>query len=338
MTDFEQGPIRPPSEAGSMLVRVSRNCSWNKCAFCPVYKGKKPSRRKVQEVIDDLDAMKEVYGDRPRTVFLQDANPLILRTRDLIQIVRAVRERFPQVERITTYARSRTLARRSLADLKALRDSGLDRLHVGLESGCDKVLDLVSKGVSRAEQIEAGQKAKAAGFELSEYVMPGLGGRDLSELHATDTASALAAISPDFIRLRTTAVIPRTPLADLEKHGRFQPCTELGLVEETRLFLEGLDDVETRLASDHILNLLMEIRGDLPEALPSFLSICDSLISLDREKRWTFILARRSGWMGSLETFLQPDVYQELSSQIQISGATDEELEELCARLRMRMV
>ena len=338
MRDFEQGPIRPPSEAGSLLVRLSRNCSWNKCAFCPVYKGKKPSRRKVREVLDDLDAMKEMFGDRPRTVFLQDANPMILRPGDLVQIIRAVRDKFPGVQRITAYARSRTLARRTMQELEMIHEAGLDRLHVGLESGCDEVLDLVNKGVSRAEQIEAGQKAKQAGFELSEYVMPGLGGKELSERHAVDTASALYAIAPDFIRLRTTAVIAGTPLAEMQDQDRFKACTELGLIKETRLFLDGLQGVKTRIESDHILNLLMEIRGDLPRDLPSLLSICDQFLDLEREKQWTFILARRSGWMGSLEHFLQADVNRELARQVSISGTSDEELEELCARLRMRMV
>ena len=321
-----------------MLVRVSRNCSWNQCAFCPVYKGKKPSRRGVDEVLSDLDAMREIYGDRPKTVFLQDANPLISKPEVLVQIVKGVRERFPAVERITAYARSRTLVRRSLSELVMLHDAGLDRLHVGMESGCDQVLSLVKKGVSRAEQIEAGQKAKQAGFELSEYVMPGLGGKALWERHAEDTASAICAINPDFTRLRSTAVIPGTPLADLVKQGKFIPCTELGLIKETRLFLDKLRRAETRIESDHILNLLMEIRGDIPRDLPSLVSVCDRLLGLDRQQRWTFILARRSGWMGSLDDFLVPRVNRDISRQVSVAKATDEQLEEICAELRMRMV
>ncbi len=335
MTGFEQGPIRPPSEANSLLVRVSRNCSWNRCAFCPVYKGTRPSRRKVEEVLADLDAMCEVYGDRPRTVFLQDANPVIMRPDDLIRIVEGIRERFPRVARITAYARSRTLARRKLADLQRLRQAGLDRLHVGMESGSDEVLELVDKGVSRAEQIEAGQKVKQAGFELSEYVMPGLGGEELTRIHADETASALVAIGPDFIRLRTTAVIPGTPLAELVEQGRYTPCTEVELVSEIRRFLAGLSGLNTRIESDHMLNLLMELRGDLPDALDDLIGVCDEFLDLPAADRWRFVLARRMGWMGRLADY--PAVKSELTRRLRLPEG-DEDLERIAAELRTRMV
>ncbi len=338
MNDFEQGPIRPPSEANSLLVRVSRNCSWNRCAFCPIYKKSKPSRRKVPEVLADLDAMRKVYGDWPKTVFLQDANPLIMRPDDLIRIVEAVRERFPKVERITTYARSKTLARKSLADLKRLRAAGLDRIHVGLESGCDAVLELIDKGVTQAEQIAAGQKAKQAGFELSEYVMPGLGGSELTDCHADDTAEALVQIAPDFIRLRTTAVIPRTPLAALVDEGKFTPCTEVELVTEIRRFLKGLEGLKTRLESDHMLNLLMELKGDLPDVLPDLIATCDRFLQMPDAERWRFVLARRMGWMGRLADFERPDVRDALMERLALPEGDDLDLEQLSAELRKRMV
>jgi hypothetical protein len=339
MYDFEQGPIRPPSEANSLLVRVSRNCPWNRCAFCPVYKNRKPSRRKVDEVLADLDAMQRVYGDWPQTVFLQDANPLIVRPDDLVRIIEGIRRRFPKVRRITAYARSNTLARRSLEDLQRLRQAGLNRLHVGLESGCDAVLELIAKGVTQAEQIAGGQKAKQAGFELSEYVMPGLGGAELSDCHADDTAAALVQIEPDFIRLRTTAVIPRTPLAELVEQGRFTPCSEVQLVREIRRFLRGLDGVQARLESDHMLNLLMELRGDLPAELDDLIAVCDRFLELPATDRWRFVLARRMGWMGRLADFLRPEVRAELGRRLELPEDADErELERISAELRMRMV
>ena len=300
MAGYEQGPIRPPSEAASLLVRVSRNCPWNRCAFCPVYKGKKFSLRTAEEVLADLDEMKKEFGSLPRTVFLQDANPLLTRPDDLVRILEGIRERFPLVERITAYARSHTLARRSLAELKRIRQAGLDRLHVGLESGCDAVLELVQKGTSRAEQIEGGRRAREAGFELSEYVMPGLGGKRLSEAHADDTASAIAAIEPDFLRLRTCAVIPGTPLEQLVEQGRFEPLGEVEIVREIRRLLERLGETRTRLESDHLLNLLMELRGDLPAERERLLGVCDDFLGLPARIQKKFILARRLGWMGDL--------------------------------------
>ena len=338
MVNFEQGPIRPPSEAGSLLVRVSRNCPWNRCAFCPVYKGSKFSLRTPAEVIADLDEMKELYGDAVRTVFLQDANPLLIRPDDLVEIIEAVRERFPHADRITAYARSHTLARRKLEDLKRIRTAGLDRIHVGMESGCDEVLELICKGTTRAEQIEGGRRARQAGFELSEYIMPGLGGRALTDAHADDSASALVEIQPDFVRLRTTAVIPGTPLFELQEKGEFQPLTEGELVREIRRFLSGLKGLTTRLESDHILNLLMELRGDLPADLDELIGVCDRFLDLDDQLKLKFILARRMGWMGTLKHLDTPALDKEIDRIVKELKARGVDPEEVFRELRTRMV
>lgn len=333
-TGFEQGPIRPPSEAQSLLVRVSRNCPWNHCAFCPVYKGRRFSLRSVDEVLADLDAMVPVYGDRPRTAFLQDANPLLSRTDDLVRIVTGIRERFPRLTRVTAYARSHTLARRPLAELRRIHAAGLDRLHVGLESACDAVLVLVKKGVTRAQQIEGGRRAKEAGFELSEYVMPGLGGRALSAQHADETASAIAAIRPDFVRLRTTAVHPGTPLAELEAQGEFAPLTDVEGVREIRRFLAGLAGVTTRLESDHILNLLMELRGDLPAQLDRLLGVCDEFLALPEVDQLRFTLARRLGWIGRLGQRHEPHVQAEVERVLRTLAERGVDPEAVLAELR----
>ena len=276
-------------------MRISRNCPWNKCAFCSVYKGERFSLRSVDEVVADLDAMVEHFGDGVRTIFLQDANPLLTKPDDLVAILAAIRARFPSARRITAYARSHTLARRSPVDLARLREAGLDRLHVGMESGCDAVLSLVRKGTTRAEQIEAGRRVVAAGFELSEYWMPGLGGREHTEAHAADSASALREIGPAFVRLRSAAVLSGTPLAELRDGGLFTPLGELEMVDEIRRFLDGLGDLDLRIESDHVLNLLMEIRGDLSADRDRLLRTCDELLEAPSDIQRLFILARRTG-------------------------------------------
>ena len=312
---FEVGPIRPPSEARSLLVRISRNCPWNKCAFCPVYKHSEGfSKRSVDEVLADLDAMQAVYGDAPRTVFLQDADPLIGKPDDLVAIIEGVRARFPGVKRITTYARSKTLARKRPEDLQRIREAGLDRIHVGLESGCDAVLTLMRKGITRAEQIEGGRRAKAGGFELSQYVMPGIGGKEHSAAHADDTASAVAAVEPDFVRLRTTAVVPGSPLAALEDEGRFTALGEIETLTEIRRFLLGLEGVTTRLESDHSLNLLMELRGNLPQAWEELVGICDEFLGLAEEAQVLFVLGRRLGRFTHLRHRTRPGADEELEA------------------------
>ena len=335
---YEQGPIRPPSEAGSLLVRVSRNCPWNRCAFCPVYRGEKFSRRSVDEVVADLDAMHRVHGPDVRHVFLQDANPLAARPDNLVQILGAVFERFPDVERVTAYARSQTLARRSPEDLARIRAAGLSRLHVGLESGSDEVLTLVNKGVTRGQQIEGGRRAKAAGFELSWYVMPGLGGQALTEVHADDTASAIAVVEPNFVRLRSTAVIPGTPLADMQGAGTWRPLSEPETVAEIRRMLAGLEGVTTRLESDHVLNLLMELRGDLPGARAPLLEICDHFLGLDAEQQGRAVLAFRVGLIRSLAELDAPNMQCELdrlATRLQAEGRSPAELADTIRRSRL---
>jgi radical SAM superfamily enzyme YgiQ (UPF0313 family) len=331
---FEQGPIRPPSEAKSLLIRVTRNCPWNRCAFCPVYKGTRFSLRPKDHVIRDIDAVhahvealrgsSEDGGniaaasvEQPRTsdeselaafqaavhwslgnmesVFLQDANSLLMPPKDLIDILHHIQRRFPWIHRVTSYARSHTIARISDEDLAAIAAAGLNRIHIGLESGCNEVLKRVSKGVDRTTHIKAGKKVKAAGIELSEYVMPGLGGRTLSDAHADDTADALNRIAPDFIRLRTLAVPAQTPLADQMAAGTFEKMTDVETAAEIRRFLAGLSGITSWIASDHILNLFEEIEGRLPEDKPRMLDALDRFLALPDEEQMLYQVGRRLG-------------------------------------------
>ena len=189
----EQGVIRPPSEARSLLVRVTRNCPWNQCVFCPAYKGVKFSRRPVAEVKEDIDAMAKSYGKQANmieTAFLQDADSLILKTDQVLEILRYIKERFPNLERITTYARATTLKRKSVEEFVQLKEAGLTRIHAGLESGSEKVLKMIKKGITPEDILEAGRIVMEAGISLSEYIMPGVGGRTLSEEHARGTATS----------------------------------------------------------------------------------------------------------------------------------------------------
>ncbi len=333
---FEQGPIRPPSESRSLLVRVNRSCPWNRCAFCPVYKGRPFSLRSAEEVLADLDAMKLQLGDRYRSAFLQDADPLSTRPDELVRILAGLRDRFPSLERITAYARSRSLARLPLEELRRLRLAGLDRLHVGLETGCDALLALVEKGARREQQIRGCRKAVEAGFELSVYVMPGLGGVEHSLAHAEDTASAIAVIGPAFVRLRTAAVIPGTPLAELRHQGAWRPLGELAVLAELRRFLAGLTGVRTRLESDHVLNLLMELRGDLPRELPALLAGLDAFLARPLREQQRYALARRAGWCMSPSHFEHLGLEEEAERALAALEERGGDLDELLASLRGR--
>ncbi len=188
-----------------------------------------------------------------KTVFLQDANTLIMPSDELLEVLKYLKETFPTIERVTSYARAKTLAKKTPEELKELRKAGLSRLHVGLETGDDELLKYVDKGVTSAEQIEAGKKAKEAGFELSEYVMPDLGGRARSEQHALNTARVLNEIDPDFIRLRPFVPGPGMPLYEEYTKGNFQLSSPHERLREIRTLVENLN-VHSRLCFDHFLN------------------------------------------------------------------------------------
>jgi len=335
---FEQGPIRPPSEARSLLVRVSRNCPWNRCVFCPAYKGERFEHRTVDEVLEDLDALKEYHGDSPRSAFLQDADPLTTKPDDLIRILAGLRERFPKVERITTYARTQTLRRKPLEDLRRVREAGLNRVHVGLESGSDRVLELIRKGVTQEDHILGGARAKEAGFELSLYVMPGVGGKELTDEHADATARTLARIEPHFTRLRTTAAIPGTPLFDMQEQGEWEPLNDTETVGEIRRMLAGLEGVRTRLESDHISNLLMHLRGDLPDEHGALLAHCDAYLGLPEEDRLLFILGRRTGRLARVEQLDRAGVREELQGLLAQLREAGHDFDVVTAELRRQIL
>jgi radical SAM superfamily enzyme len=297
---YDIGPIRPPSEAGSLLIRVSRNCPWNKCEFCPVYKGEKFEKKSAAEVKRDIDRAADFYGNRARlvrTAFLQDANAILMKTEDLVGVIRHLGEKFPNLERITTYGRAQTVAKKTVSELAQLREAGLTRLHIGMESGSAAVLDSIKKGATPGQIVEAGRKAREAGIQISEYYMPGLGGKALSREHAAESARVLNAIDPDFIRLRSTTVRPGTPLYEKFKRGEFTPLTDFEMVEEISLFIENLDGITSAVVSDHIMNLLQEVEGELPGDKPKMLAALDRFTGLPEEDKRLFQVGARLGWM-----------------------------------------
>jgi hypothetical protein len=364
---FEQGPIRPPSEAHSLLVRVTRNCHWNRCAFCPLYKGARFSIRPVEHVLKDLGAVAshieklelisagpgllleddvvELFKSLPReeavafraallwyvsgmeSVFLQDADSLVLRPDRIIPVLAHLKKLFPQVKRITSYSRSDTVARIPDADLRLFREAGLNRIHIGMESGCDAVLEMMRKGATREIHIRAGLKVKAAGIELSEYYMPGLGGQDLWREHAQDTADAMNRIDPDFIRLRTLAIPEGAPLAEEARAGRFRKCPDILTAEEILLFLDVLEGVTGYLASDHALNLFPELEGRLPGDLARMKDLVWRFLTMEPDARFIYQLGRRLGIMSRLADTDDPTLKSDVLSAAARIGATPENID-----------
>ncbi|MBI2866588.1 MAG: radical SAM protein [Chloroflexi bacterium] len=301
----ELPPFRPPSEARSLLLRATRGCPWNRCTFCSMYKGSPFQFRPVEEVLEDIrtlhqsaDALKGWAEEEGlsieevalangvlwlreggvKTAFIGDSDSLVMPVDDLARVVVALYEAFPTLGRVTSYARAHTVLHRKPEELRRLREVGLSRLHLGLESGDSEVLRRAQKGVIPEQATEAGLRVKAAGMSLSEYVIIGLGGRKLSAQHVQGTLGVLNAVDPDFIRVRTLMLEPGAPLYREWQQGQFSPLEVPALLAEERDLVAGLE-VTSQFVSDHYSNLV-NLDGLLPGARPGFLAQLDAAIAM----------------------------------------------------------
>ncbi len=250
---YDFPPYRPPNEAESALIRITKGCPWNRCTFCFMYKDIRFKAKSLEDVKNDVNKARHIYKTT-ESIFLGDSDNLV--HKDLPEIVLYIKKAFPEVKRITAYARAKTILKRKMDFLKAVRKAGLDRLHIGLESGDEKVLDWLCKGARPEEMIEAGQKARKAGFEVSFYVLSGAGGKERWKEHALNSARVLSKAMPDFIRLRTLTLKHGTPLKDKLEKGEFEITPPLERLKEVRLFVENLTVEKCFLASDHVTNYL----------------------------------------------------------------------------------
>ena len=331
---FRIGPIRPPSEADSLLIQVTRGCTWNRCKFCQLYRHTQFKAYSADSVKADIDnmviladrinkyknfdgswdidginlelGMIESYDERQsyymmanwlvrdgRNVFLQDGNTTVLKGGRLSDVIRYLKQAFPQIERITSYGRAENLSKTSPEEFADLKDAGLDRIHSGFETGSDKVLQMINKGVTQEQEIIAGRNVKAGGIELSIYFMAGVGGHDLTEDNAEGTAYVINQVNPDFVRVRTAAYKPGTELYDEWKQGLIIPCTDEEKLLEIRRIIELAEGVDTKILSDHILNLLMDIEGSMVKDKERLLAIADEYLNMPKDKQREFQLARR---------------------------------------------
>jgi len=337
---FEIGPIRPPSEADSLLLRITRNCPWNKCKFCALYRDQKFSTRSIEEIKEDIDQIaayrndilswasggganssqyirEQLYGlpqetaqrymyimqwmnNGEESVFLQDANTVVLTFDKLREILTYLREKLPNIKRVTSYGRVESLVKFSVQQLSGLREAGLDRIHSGYESGSDQVLELIQKGYTKAQEIEAGQKIKASGMELSVYYMPGVGGKELSDDNALETADVVSQVNPDFVRIRTFVSHHGTDLMEDINSGHIKECTDQEKMLEIKKMIENITDADGLLYSDHIINLHEDVGGNLKTDKERMLSVFDAFEKLDPYDQKRYQIARRMGMLRSV--------------------------------------
>jgi hypothetical protein len=272
-----------------------------------------------------------------QNVFLQDASSLVMRTPELVEVLKFLKQTLPTINRITSYCRAKTAALKKPEELKAIHEAGLTRLHIGLESGSDAVLKMIDKGVTAAEEIEGGKKVVASGISLSEYYLLGIGGKALWREHALESARVLNIIDPDFIRVRTLSVNERLLMWPDVENGIFIRTTDEELLEELKLLIQNLN-CHANFVSDHIGNLLQEVEGRLPQDKEMMLAIIERFQSLSMVERQVYRIGRRAHYYNSLDDLKDPARHQVVKELIQrLSGGMGKVDEQIIYKMRENM-
>ena len=258
---YEGSLYRPPSEAYSYILQVTIGCSHNKCTFCNMYMDKQFRVRPLDDILEDLMMARRAYRKVPR-IFLADGDALIMKTSDLKVILSSIMNLFPECERVTSYASARDLLLKTPEELEELHALGLDMIYLGLESGSEKVLRDINKGVTVEETVEGALKAKAAGIKLSVTEITGLAGQDGMEEHAILSAKALSRMNPEYIGLMTLTLRRGTKMTADWEAGRFKRLTPRQYLEEQRILVANLDSEGSVLRSNHISNYV-QLRGTM---------------------------------------------------------------------------
>ncbi len=257
---FEQGPIRPPDEAESLLIRTTRGCPWNRCRFCTLYRDVPFSVRSVDEIEHDIVAAREYSNGYPfESCFLQDGDSFVMKTKDLVRVLKTLKQTFPSLKRISSYGRAQTMVKKSPSEMADIRDAGLNLLYCGMESGSAQVLEKAKKGITPEPIFQSSLNAKKAGMEMMMFTILGLGGRELSDIHIEETANLLNRVNPADIPLLSLGVKPGTGFEKMVMQGTFTLLSEVEMIEEQQRLLQLLDGIQSRYGNYHGINLLPEI-------------------------------------------------------------------------------
>lgn len=274
---YEGNIIRPPSEANSIILQVTVGCSHNSCTFCGAYRDKR-FRIKESRIVDEDLAFAAQYCRQQKTVFLADGNALVLPQATLVDLLKRIKGKLPQVRRISLYASGRDILQHSVSELCKLKKLGLQRIYMGLESGHDPTLKTIAKGDSSRTIIAAGRAVREAGIFLSVTVLLGIAGHENSLTHATATAAALNAMQPNQVAVLTLMILDNTPLARLIESGNFQIPGRRELFIELRTLLEHLNLPRSQFQANHASNYFA-LDGRLPRDKEKFLSLINDALS-----------------------------------------------------------
>lgn len=273
--DYEGLIIRPPSEAYSLLLQVTVGCSHNRCTFCGTYRQKKFKIKPIERIEKDLQEA-GTYG-RIDKLFLCDGDAIIIPQPRLVEILTMIRHYLPMLDRIGTYANAKSILRKSVDELKQLKDIGLKIIYLGMETGNAELLKKIDKGATREQMTEAAMRVKEAGIELSVTVILGIGGIEKSMDHATDTASLLTGMDPDYVGALTLMLVPQTPLYDEFMVGRFVLPDKLGFIRELYTIIAHSNFTDCYFTSNHASNYL-PVKARLPRQKEKILKMIASVI------------------------------------------------------------
>lgn len=264
---------RPPGEWRSYLLQCTVGCSHNKCTFCAMYKEKKFRVRPLDEILEDIDMALDYYGPGVERVFLMDGDAIVMKTDQLLRILEKLYHNFPKLQKVTTYAGPMSTLSKSVDELRQLRQAGLTRAYLGVESGSDKVLAAINKGCTAQQMLQAGQNLVEAGIDLWAIIILGLAGQDGDrEEHVLASADIINRMKPRHLSAMTFAPAKGTRLGEDVLAGRFRVCTSDQVLDECRLLLENLDVDPLHFTSNHASNYL-PLKGGLPEDRDKFLTL-----------------------------------------------------------------
>ena len=273
--DYEGFIIRPPSEAYSLLLQVTVGCSHNKCTFCGTYRQKKFRIKSLEQIKKDL--REACHYENVEKVFLCDGDALIIPQPRLEEILKLINDKLPTIKRIGTYANAKSILRKSVDELKKLRDLGLKIIYLGVETGNVELLQKIHKGVSYEQMVEAARRVKEAGIILSVTVLLGLGGIEKSIEHAIDTAKILTDMDPDYVGALTLMLVPETELYEDYLAGRFVLPDKFGFIRELYLMIANSNFTNCYFTSNHASNYL-PVKAYLPREKEKNLKMISSVI------------------------------------------------------------
>ena len=285
---YEGTIYRPPSEAGSYILQSTVGCSWNACTYCAMYREKSFRVRPLEETLADIRAARDAYGDQIGKVFVADGDALVMDFEHWRAVLKACREAFPKLRRISTYATAMNVLAKRTEELQELRELGLSLLYIGPESGDDVTLKRIAKGASFDHHVEAARRAHDIGMKLSVIFLLGVGGVERSLEHAEESARLATEMNPRFVSLLTLTVVPGTPIAKLEERGEFRLPSVHQLLGELRVFIANADPVDAIFRTNHASNYL-PLSGRLPRDRARLVEVLDAALGgkLPLRPEWT---------------------------------------------------